>query len=294
MARLMAPLLLVLGLLSWGSAGAEGRPTVSVHDGRLSVSARGATVMQVLVELARTAGIRIELESSLHDRAGRETTVADFDGLTIEEGLRRLLRDQNLAFVYTGNVLTEARIYRDGTGAFRDIGSMDRRKPPQRLTDAHGGPITLGPPDNKRPDVTRSRRTITSERAKLLARLEGTGDDEALLKAALETLEGGHDPEALEAALDALNGIEEVPTDPLMRFAATTPDPELAAQALQLLAEHGEGVAAVTTFLAQLARTSPHETIREEARSLLVELRRPPAPPPLERVTPRRPAAPPH
>lgn len=239
---------------------------------------------QVLLEIGRLAALQIELEAGLDDRVTKETTAAAFGDVTIEDGLRRLLRNQNFAFVYTQDALTEVRIYGEGTGGFRII-TAPKQASPRHSSGSHAG-IQRRPGSPH--DVSRRSESGPGD---IFERLAASGDHEGLLRAALEALDRERDPELLEAALDALNGLDEVPVDPLLRFAAANRNPDLTIQALQLLVEHGEGNSAVTRFLTNLARTSPSPQVREEAQSLLSESNRAPAPPEIPRAPRQSPRA---
>jgi hypothetical protein len=267
-------------LLSWSRAWSDTpvRPVVAISDGRVSVSGKGATVRQVLLEIADRSGVQIELEAGLHDQVAVDTTAIAFDGATIEEALRRLFRNQNFAFVYARDALTEARIYGDGTGEFRRLTApkpRDDAHPPARRRDPDR-PRTPDPPNVFGPPGPADRFTEIAR----------TGREADVIRAALEALKRERDPEVLEAALDALEGLDEVPLDPLFDFARTSQDPDLTVQAMQLLADLGEGNKRVMSFLSKLAQDSPSAQVRNEATSLLAELSRPPAPQPKEVVPP--------
>ncbi len=73
------------------------RSIVTLSDGRLTVSLRAATLREVMEAIARQAAIRFHFKGS-----GADVTVtAAFVGLSLEDGLRRLLRDTNYLIVWS-------------------------------------------------------------------------------------------------------------------------------------------------------------------------------------------------
>lgn len=78
--------------------GQPGQAAVMVDGGKLSVSLREAGFREVMEAIARQAGMKV----SFLGEVGQATLTASFVGLPLEDGLRRLLRGTDHAFVYTG------------------------------------------------------------------------------------------------------------------------------------------------------------------------------------------------
>ena len=108
-------LALVLLVLPWTAASAAqpSTSTVVLQGGRISVTAHGAPLMDVLAEVSRQGGFPIRLDAGLQGQVARARTDAVFDSVTPEHELRRLLQTESLVFVYTGNGLAEVRGYAD-------------------------------------------------------------------------------------------------------------------------------------------------------------------------------------
>jgi len=243
----------VLVVLAW-LVPAEGAPpfTVTADRAQLSVTARSAPLDQILVEIGRQSGVEIKIESGLEDSVTKETTTVEFSGLSIEEGLGRLLRQKNMILLYDPAGLSEVRIYVNGTGAFQTVKAQGTQA------------MTPGRREPERPNL-----------AELAARLDAmaaAGDEEGTVRAAVEVLERERDPETRETALSALGGLESVPVDPLLRVAETEGDPDLKIQALQLLIEHGRSDPRVSALLTKLTKESDSTEVREAAESLLEDL----------------------
>ena len=245
MLRIMSAAVPVAVFLAWLPVATAQQPSptaVTVRDTRVSVTRHGSPLDEVLVEISRQGGVRIELEIGLRELVARETTTTTFGDVTIEEALRRLLRGRHFTFVYVKDALAEVRVYGAGTGRFADIANHERE--------------------------ARSPEPVSVE-DQIIAMFPADGADDRLLVVALHALETEKAPEILDAALRGLKGVQNVPIDKLAKFASTAQDPELAARALQLIAHHGEGEPSTAAHLSDLARTAAHPEVREEARSLL-------------------------
>ena len=70
-------------------------PIIALQEGLLSVNVRNASWQAVLQEIERLTGIDIRIKGQLSG-----TLTHAFDGLTLERGLRRLLRHTNYVFFY--------------------------------------------------------------------------------------------------------------------------------------------------------------------------------------------------
>ena len=245
-------LTLLVASLSAASAQMPSPPTVTVRNGQLSVAVHGVPLEAVLLEIGRQAAVRIHMDVGPRDRREHETATVTFDGVTIDEGLRRVLRNRNFAFVYVNDVLVETRVYGEARRRLVEIGDQGRRGPP---------------------DTRQAAPEAASRSDQIIAKLATGGDDRRLLVTALDVLETEKDPDILDQALRALKGLEKVPIDKLMKFASGAEDPDLVGQALRLLVNHGERDRSTAAYLSELANAAPNPENREEARSLLEDLR---------------------
>ena len=124
----IALLLVLLG--GWAPISAQEAPSVvvTIKEGRLSVNAQEAPLQQILAEISRLSGIPVYLEVALKAQAGLEATTVVFQALTIEEGLRRVLRNKNFILVYSLASLAEVRVYEEGKGEFRRL-AVETKQP---------------------------------------------------------------------------------------------------------------------------------------------------------------------
>lgn len=305
--RAVFPLLVLLGWTS-ASPGEPSRFAVVVHAGRVSVTARGAELVDVLAELSRQGWFSMRLDAALEARVARETTTAVLRDLTLEHALRRLLGTANLVFVYARDGLAEVLAYEDRAEVARALnGATGSRgvKPGVPVVEATGlpgvkpgipvvegtespgvkpgifsqadGPFRDG--GDVRPDPARlEAEALTAAdpavRSLALEGLAETGDAALASNTAARVLGQERDEGVLERALTVLSEQESVPLEPLLRFAASHGHPDLRVRALQWLADRGEGDSRVSELLMSLARSDRSSDVRESAKDLLHDLRR--------------------
>jgi type II secretory pathway component GspD/PulD (secretin) len=88
---------LLLALTTWTSA-SPSNPSgagihVAVHDGEISVNLRAAQIREVLAVIGQQAGLRVYF-----DEAANGIVDAQFSGMALDQGLRRLLRAASLSY----------------------------------------------------------------------------------------------------------------------------------------------------------------------------------------------------
>ena len=258
MRSLTAPILFIL-LVGWAPVQAEEAPhlTLTLQAARLSVTARAVPLQQILAEFSRLSGIQIHLEAALETQVAQEPTTAIFEALTIEEGLRRLLQNNNFIFVYSPVGLAEVRVYSEGKGGFRRPLPGGGENDPVHLSWLRGE--ALNNPD-------------PAERSMAIEKLAGSGDQKLALETALGVLERERSPEVLKSALDLLLDQESVPLEPLLTLAASDREPATRLQALTLLSKHGARDTRVSEFLRTLAKSDTNEVVQKTAESLMQDL----------------------
>ncbi len=239
---LWASVALCVAVPSWA---ADRQPLeVSAKGAQLSVNARDVPVKQVLASIGNASGIHILVESTVDVELASELTSIEFSDVPVEDGLKRLLRERNVMFVYEPSGLIEVRVY------------------------AHGPPGAAPVARDRMERLTSTRQPAPAARA-LPDATPDEPDDAAVLDKALATLRGGKERAALEEALDTLQGLEKVPFEPLLAFVASNSDAELRARALDMLSEHGGKDARFRTLLRSLASSDPDEDVRNAAQDLL-------------------------
>jgi hypothetical protein len=271
-----------------------------MREGRVTLSARDASLREILTEFGRASGIEVHLERGLS--ADESTTIA-FERMAAEEGLRRLLRARNFVLVYSGTALAEVRAYRDGkdeappraSGAgTASIAPRPRRegRAPWRSSRVGGEPATeaaetagsgaertAAADEAARLEAFRLRAKALGdpdpdERAAGLAEL-AVGDDEQLaLRTASNVLEVERVPDVIERALSVFAGVETAPIEPILSFlgANRVRDTAVRVQALELLTERGKSDPRVRELLVALAGGDGDREVRQSARSLLEDL----------------------
>jgi hypothetical protein len=113
---------LLIALTTWTSAWSL-KPVgagmhVAVHEGELSVDLRAAQMREVLAVIGQQAGLRIRV-----DAAADGVVDAQFTGMALDQGLRRLLRAASLSYtlLYTRGpaesiILQEVRVFGEARG----------------------------------------------------------------------------------------------------------------------------------------------------------------------------------
>jgi hypothetical protein len=134
---------LVLGSLAGGAAPAwdsssEGIPgQLTFHDAQLTAHLRGASLLQVMAEVARLSGVQVRW---MDTEVGEQLVSVEVRELALAEGVRRILRAHNILLVYTssdeGTRLTQVWIAsRDNTseppGPFQPPARLAPRPPPE-------------------------------------------------------------------------------------------------------------------------------------------------------------------
>lgn len=230
--------------------GAEGWAVVEVEGTRLTVTLDQVPLQEALREIARQTGLRILVNSALDDRLSLA-----FDNLSVEEGLRRLIRGHSVLFLYTpAGELREVWVY-----ASQPADLLPSMPSPAAVTapeEAPAFPPTLTDPE-------------PAQRLAAALALTGTEEAEAALGVVLDLLTPHTDPEIRERALGILTFFKDMPVDHIAQVALLDPEPSLRLEAVQLLGQQAEHDPAAHTALRQVAKAALDETVREHAQALL-------------------------
>ena len=257
--------------------------TVEVAGGRLSVNAVDVPLADVLIAIGQRAQARILIESGLEDQVSKERVTAAFEGLAMDEGLRRLLKGRSFLLGFGPAGVDEVRVYIQGSTGFRDLTPAEREpatasKPtepaPEQTREAGASP----PED--RAKLTQLRQVaLTSQdataRVEALEELAETQDTAFLLDAVIEGLARERDAKVLEKLLDIAQDRGPIPTGPLRALATSDRDGAARSQALELLVEYASTEQGTLTLLQTLSRNDPSEGVRETAQTLLEDLQSP-------------------
>jgi hypothetical protein len=273
----------VLPLVVASGAGAQdssAHVSATMREGRVTLSARDASLRAILTEFGRASGIEIHLEPS---PAAEESTTIAFDRMEPEDGVRRLLRARNFILVYSGSSLSEVRAYSEGRPDVRPIpaakGPPSRapsRPPASRAARPPAGTEADSPSEDARREAVRLRAQALGhpdpdERAAGLAELAAGDDEQLALRTATNALETERVPDVLQRALSVFADVETAPIEPLLSFinANRVRDASVRIQALELLTERGQGDPRVRALLSTLASSERDSEVRESAKSLL-------------------------
>jgi HEAT repeat protein len=244
--------LALIALTSTGAASDQAgeprrRDTVRAKEGRLSVDVQGRSLEWVLGQISRAANVAF-----VTDEALPETTVSvQFGDIPLDEGLRRILKDQDSFFFYEaeGNAPSALRVvwvYPKGQG--RSIQPV----PPERWASTRDLEKLLTDPDaDARSRAVESLIERQGEKARAVV-LRALKDDSARVRT--------------QALYGAFSSGLELPADVL---AEALDDPSSDVRFLALEAIAGRPEAAPLARRA-LGDASPH--VRERAREIVAKV----------------------
>ncbi|HEY8149659.1 MAG TPA: HEAT repeat domain-containing protein [Vicinamibacteria bacterium] len=252
MRNLVGAGLALIALTSTGAASDQAgeprrRDTVRAKEGRLSVDVQGRTLEWVLGQISRAANVAF-----VTDEAPPETTVSvQFGDIPLDEGLRRILKDQDTFFFYEaqGNAPSALRVvwvYPKGQG--RSIQPV----PPERWASTRDLEKLLTDPDaDARSRAVESLIERQGEKARAVV-LRALKDDSARVRT--------------QALYGAFSSGLELPADVL---AEALDDPSSDVRFLALEAIAGRPEAAP---LARRALGDANQHVRERAREIVAKV----------------------
>jgi hypothetical protein len=249
---------LLVSALVTGNVGAAESISARLDGSRLSLTARGSPLVDVLADVARVARISVPVRELRASSVGARATTIEFHAVELEDALRRLLQGVDFIFVYAGRRLQEVRIYlpdeRGARGPLRFPGADTGKAVDREALRS----TALGDPDARR-------------RQKALSALEGEADDRYAEQTALEVMRQERDPEVLGTALDVLDTAESVPIEDVLPLARGDRNPDLRVRTLEFLVEHAPRDGRVANLL-RTAMTDQDEDVRIAATRLLDRL----------------------
>ncbi|MBI2470404.1 MAG: HEAT repeat domain-containing protein [Planctomycetes bacterium] len=111
---------------------ADTPPTEEVFDvkfdnGQLSVKLKNSPLEKVLKEIMSQSGARIWLNDAI------DTTVTmEFQNVSVREGVRRILKDKNYAFLYAPNEIKEGKLSIISASKSKEIFTKTKEAPPKK------------------------------------------------------------------------------------------------------------------------------------------------------------------
>lgn len=106
----MKPIFIVSCLLVIFFTSAHADVNYTERNKTLSVKSEGQDLVELLYDIMEETGIRIEIAE------GVEGTVHDeFQGLPVEDGVKRILKTKNYSFIYQDDALQKIYVFPGGT-----------------------------------------------------------------------------------------------------------------------------------------------------------------------------------
>ena len=108
----MKPIFIVSCLLVIFLTSADADVNYTKRDKTLSVKSEGQDLAELLYDIMEETGITIDIAE------GVEGTVHDeFQGLPVEDGLKRILKTKNYSFIYHNGAIQKVYVFPDGIPA---------------------------------------------------------------------------------------------------------------------------------------------------------------------------------
>ena len=229
------------------------KPVVELQNGRMSIQSTGAPLKEILGEMEEKSGIVVELKDT---EAAERSLSIDLKSALPARAFRKVLRDLNYVFVYSGNRLSQVLILPRGA----EISQRQPAKESQSTKSDEGGPAKV-----KREMMALKQKTDPRVRAELAAITELEESDDPGSIATLGNMLADPSPDVRAAALSALTAKEGPLATRMIRRGLNDRNPELRIEALEALAERND--------VESLRRgmTDSNEDVRERAADLLEE-----------------------
>jgi len=239
------------------SATSSEQAVVDFKDGRLSVSVTNQPLAQVLSVISQKAMVAITGGGNL----GREQRVTmQFQGLSLEDGLRRLLANYDAFFFYAGDARASGPTTLKSVWVYPKGGGNGLEPVPAEewaSTSEYRGKLSASDP------------TVRADAIKTVVDREGDRARPAVLKALKDS-----DPQVRSSALNAaLNASVQISDDRLRDLVANDSSPDVRVLALGGLA-NGPGAREIATQ----ARNDPDPHVRALAGEILGRLKASEAP----------------
>jgi HEAT repeats len=225
---------------------------VEFQNGRMSIQSTGAPLKEILGEMEEKSGIVVDLKDP---EAAERSLSIELKSALPALAFRKVLRDLNYVFVYSGNRLSQVLILPRGA----EISQRQPAKEPQSTKSDEG------PAKAKRELMALKGKTDPRVRAELAAITELEESDDPSSIATLGNMLADPSPDVRAAALSALTAKEGPLATRMIRRGLNDRNPELRIEALEALAERND----VESLRGGM--TDSNEDVRERAADLLEE-----------------------
>ncbi|TVM04156.1 MAG: hypothetical protein CV087_01800 [Candidatus Brocadia sp. WS118] len=242
---------------------------IKFSNGQLSAKLKNSPMEKVLKEIMSQSGAKIWLNDSIDG-----TVTIEFQSLPIGEGVRRILKDKNYAFVYSLHDAKEGKLSIVSASKSQEIFTKVKEEPSKKLSPKPGLPVAKkDKPKKDRPSFeTLAKDALESEdpgkREDAIIAL-GESKDTKAIEIISKALANDPIEDVRLSAIDALLDIgDKSIVDPLST-ALNDRDPWVRESAVEALGEVG-GEAAIEFI--KNALNDEDGSVRELAQEILEEL----------------------
>ncbi len=109
---------------------------IKFNNGQLSAKLKNSPLEKVLKEVMAQSGAKIWLNDSIDG-----TVTIEFQNIPIGEGVRRMLKDKNYAFVYSHHDVKEGKLSIVSASKSKEIFTKVKEEPPRKLPQKTGLPV---------------------------------------------------------------------------------------------------------------------------------------------------------
>lgn len=130
----------------------------------LTVNVDGQALSEVLNEIKEKSGIEVEIAEGVSGNVYQE-----FQNLSLENGLKRVLKTKNYSFIYKGNSIKKVKVFPAGIPSASSTTSISSPSP---ASQPFSFPPEVSPGTVSRPSVTAPSTTPSEISADIQKRLE--------------------------------------------------------------------------------------------------------------------------
>lgn len=242
---------------------------IKFNNGQLSAKLKNSPLEKVLKEVMSQSGAKIWLNDSIDG-----TVTIEFQNIPIGEGVRRMLKDKNYAFVYARQDVKEGKLSIVSASKSKEIFTKVKEEPPRKLPQRTGLPVAKKDKPKKEQPPFESlvkdalENEDPSKREDAIIAL-GESKDKKAIEIISKALTNDPTEDVRLSAIDALLDIgDKSIVDPLSA-ALKDRDPWVRESAVEALGEVG-GEAAIEFI--KNALSDEDGSVRELAQETLEEL----------------------